>query len=643
MLKKSFDVPLEYNNENRLKFFTEWLPHPIVELDSSMNLIYLNKAARMQFPDLEASGKKHAIFKGLEATVQEILGTDSEIIVFERDLEISDLIFEQQVFGMPKEKCIYFFMTDTTKKRQAERARLKVETELHQAQKLEAIGQLTGGIAHDFNNILMIIQGNLQLLELESTKNGLKKPQIENALKAVGRGAELSKRLLAFARRENLSPSLISLDTFIEDIIKLLKPALGPSIELIITKMDSLWKIMADKNQLENAILNLMVNASHAMNEKGEIRIDINNVTIGSNESNESKIEPGDYLKISITDEGHGIASENLDKIFEPFFTTKEVGKGTGLGLSMVYGFMMQSNGAITVDSKLNKGTTFNLYFHRAVGEETTKAPVAFTKANEKFISQNKNILVVDDEEDLRQVLVAYLKQLGYSVLEAENGEKALLILKENVNVDLLLSDIAMPGKYNGIELASIVENIFPNLKIILTTADLSQVETKNKYEVLIKPYNFADLMLKLQKIFKPENKGNNGNENEKQEAKKDRLLIIDDDQDICALLSDVAKMSEFEVATASHIEKLAKAYNVLNPTLIILDLNLSSSDGVEILRVLRDKKCSCPIVILSGCNERIRASSVRLGLEYGLKIKTHLPKPADVLTILKLLQESKI
>lgn len=490
--------------KERLSFVTEWLQHPIIELDSTLKIIYLNKSAELQFPDIKALGIRHPVIKGLEMMASEFLQGNSEIIIFEREVQTRGLIYEQQIFAIPKKKYLYIFMTDSTKRKEAELARQQAEAQLYQAQKMEAIGKLSGGIAHDFNNILMIIQGNLQLLQSEIDRGGTENKRVKVALEAVGRGSALSKRLLAFARREDLQPALIIFKEFIDDLLKLLNPALGSSIELNIAIQDGIGKIMVDRNQLENAILNLAFNASHAMEGKGKINIDVSHVTYTENLNTANNIEPGDYIKISITDTGSGISPENLPHIFEPFFTTKEKGKGTGLGLSMVYAFVVQSRGYITIDSQLQKGTTINMIFPRVSAEKNSETIDIVNKiTNLEKLKHDKVILIVDDEKELRELLASYLKELGYIILQAENGDAALSVLKNTLNVDLLLSDIAMPGSYNGLELADEVQRLYPKTKILLSSGHINQAASEqSKYQILTKPYNLPGLAIELQKIL---------------------------------------------------------------------------------------------------------------------------------------------
>jgi len=485
------------DNNDRYNFFTEWLPYPIIELDSSFNIVYLNQATELQFPNLTSLKTEHPILNGLEKMRLELFQTSSEIIVYERELEVYNLTYEQQIFAFPKTKKLFLFMTDTTKRKHAELARLNAEAQLYQAQKMEAMGELTGGIAHDFNNLLMIILGNLQLQQAENKENNIDNKRINAALEAALRGSALSKRLLNFARRKSLQPTVIVMEEFIPELTNLIKPVLGATIDLEIQLSENLWKIMVDRNQFENAILNLAVNASHAMDGKGKLTLNVSNVTIEESSILECKIEPGEYIKISISDTGVGIENEIIDKIFEPFFSTKGANKGTGLGLSMVSAFVVQSNGHITVDSTLHKGTTFNLFFPRVKGELPDEVENIATPNLPKKLKyhHNKSILVVEDEESIRNVVVEYLKKLHFKVLEAHNGDDAFEIVKTKIPIDLILSDIAMPGKRTGIELANEVQKMYPKIKILLTSGHLSkEARERCKYPILTKPYELEKL-----------------------------------------------------------------------------------------------------------------------------------------------------
>lgn len=358
-------------DEEMVCVFTEWNPNPIIEIDDQLNILYTNDAALLKFHDLLTLKQRHPLLKEIELIIPELIfHKESEITVLEREFELENTFFEMQIYAIPKTAHIYLFLTDMTRRIKAEHEKKIVEKQLFQAQKMEAIGHLTSGLAHDFNNILTAIQGNLQMLKRELQREEAKVlKRISAALHATERASNLSKRLLAFSRKDQLQPSVVDLNVFIADISNLMGPTLGIGIHLEKKIEAEVWKIYVDPIQLESVLLNLAVNARDAMPDGGTVVIHVANATIRENikDNNNDSImmRPGDYVKVSITDNGMGIPKEVIPQIFEPLFTTKDIGKGTGLGLSQVYAFMVHSQGQVVVESEEGKGTTFHLYFPR--------------------------------------------------------------------------------------------------------------------------------------------------------------------------------------------------------------------------------------------------------------------------------------
>jgi signal transduction histidine kinase/ActR/RegA family two-component response regulator len=343
-----------------------------------------------------------------------------------------------------------------------------LERQFVQAQKMEAIGGLTGGMAHDFNNLLGIIIGNLDLLrELAADR-----PEIDelakDALDAALRGAELNKRLLAFASRQPLNPARIELKGLIADTALLLRRTLGATIDMQLELAPDLWPVIVDPAQLEVALANLATNARDAMPRGGRVIVAVRNTALDEDYATvHGDVAPGDYVVIEFSDTGAGMTQEVMGRIFEPFFSTKEQGKGTGLGLSMVFGFMRQSGGHVSVYSEPGAGTVFRLYLPRDHGEA---GPALRERGTGSTVSRGECILVVEDTDKLRTIAVKQLKELGYRVLAAEDGQSALAILEQAERVDLLLTDIVMPGAMNGVELARAASARRPGLKVLLTS-----------------------------------------------------------------------------------------------------------------------------------------------------------------------------
>jgi signal transduction histidine kinase/CheY-like chemotaxis protein len=384
--------------------------------------------------------------------------------------------------------------------------RQKTEALLHQSQKMEALGQLTGGMAHDFNNHLGIIIGNLDLLGDEGVLTADQRELVDEALAASFNGAELTRRLLAFARRQPLRPARIEVNRLIEDITKLLRRTLGEQVEIHLALDPTIPAITADPSQLETAVANLANNARDAMPRGGRLSI-----TTGLRHLDEDyaaehvEVTPGGYVMIEVSDPGSGMAPEVLARVFEPFFTTKEPGKGTGLGLSMVFGFIKQSGGHINVYSEPGRGTTFRLYL-RSV-EAPAEAPAGPAAMEKGFAGTGEQILVVEDNEKLRTVLLRQLGELGYRVVEAENAVAARKLIDSAIDIDLLLTDIIMPGKVDGCQLARDFIAARPGGRVLLTSGfpgeRLAELDDFGpSLRLLDKPYRRLDLARTLREVL---------------------------------------------------------------------------------------------------------------------------------------------
>jgi signal transduction histidine kinase len=381
----------------------------------------------------------------------------------------------------------------------AEHAERKRTAEmLQQAQKLDAVGQLTGGLAHDFNNLLGIIIGNLDLLKEELSADSQARELAELALEASLRGAELTRQLLAFARRQPLQPKIIGLNDLVGTTTDLLRRTLGEAIEIRLHLADDLCPAVADPAQVESALVNLAVNARDAMPTGGVLLIETANGHLDEQYAAENvEVTPGDFVMVAVTDTGAGMPPELVDRVFEPFFTTKEAGKGTGLGLSMVYGFARQSGGHVKIYSEVGHGTTIRLYLPRAKDRITVMEKPVADDAETKTISGN--ILVVEDNSQLRKVVVRQLSSLGHGVHEADSAASALIILQGNKPLDLLFTDVVMPGGITGTDLAHEAQKLRPGIKILLTSG-FTEAAAQNGagIELLSKPYRLQDLDRKI-------------------------------------------------------------------------------------------------------------------------------------------------
>ncbi len=373
---------------------------------------------------------------------------------------------------------------------------------LHQAQKMEAIGQLTGGVAHDFNNVLQIIGGNLQLIKLLGGVSESARSRIDIALSGVERGAKLSSHLLAFARRQPLQAVVVDPGALLHDMDEMMRRVLGPRAVIVTDIEDGLWRTTVDPSQLNNVILNLAINARDAMADGGTLTIRAANVAHGSPLL--SQLAAGDYVMVEVADTGCGMPEAVLRRAFEPFFTTKPTGQGTGLGLSMAYGFVKQSGGEIMLTSEPGQGTSVKIFLQRSAAEpekaaESVQAPL---------FGGLETILVVEDEADVRHSTVELLSALGYRVYEAEDAQRAVELIDSGAKIDLVFSDVIMPGKLSSLELSEVVRTRLPGAQILFTSGYAEGVlahqgKLDAKVSLLQKPYNADVLSARIRHLLR--------------------------------------------------------------------------------------------------------------------------------------------
>jgi PAS domain S-box-containing protein len=397
-------------------------------------------------------------------------------------------------------------LRDLTRRKQAEFERARLEMRVRQAEKMEALGQLTGGIAHDFNNLLTIVLGNARLLERTFRDDPAACQKARAICAASKRGAELVHRLLAFSRRQQLEARRVDAVDLVRSMRKILSRTLGDHIEIRVVITERPNAAFVDPVQLENALLNLALNARDAMPKGGALTIEVRDAKFIEGEVHGgSELSPGDYVVIAVSDTGTGIRPEDLDHIFEPFYTTKEVGDGTGLGLSMVLGFVKQSNGHVDVDSTVGRGTTFRLFLPAASADTAHEALDPVVRG--EYARGHETILVVEDQADVRAFAANFLQELGYRVIEAANGPAALHIVRERPDVDLLFTDMIMPGGMNGRELAEQVRLQIPGIKVLYTTGysdeALTRIGSLHADAILLnKPYEDVDLAQKIREAL---------------------------------------------------------------------------------------------------------------------------------------------
>lgn len=391
---------------------------------------------------------------------------------------------------------------DITERRQA-------EIDLRRAQKMDAVGQLTGGIAHDFNNILAIILGNLELLKHQVKSDEKAYQRADSIQKAAERAAKLTKQLLGFSRRKAAQLVTTNINSVIKDMGSLISRSVTPEVEVEQHFSDDLWLTEIDPGDFEDALLNLAINARDAMSGRGHLTIETHNVILDDTYcAQNTDVIPGEYVQLAISDNGEGIPLEQQERIFEPFYSTKPVGKGTGLGLAMVFGFSNRSGGHIKVYSEQGVGTTFRLYLPRTAGE--IEHVEQYGQETELMPHGSETVLVVDDEPYLVEIAKDLLEGLGYRVLTASDGRQALEVLAGEENIDLLFSDVVMPGGLNGYELAEQATATYPTLQVLLTSGYTEKAVSHNDHDhfdsnLLSKPYTQADLAKGIRTILSGE------------------------------------------------------------------------------------------------------------------------------------------
>ena len=379
--------------------------------------------------------------------------------------------------------------------------RVQAEERLRDAQRMEAIGQLTGGVAHDFNNLLQVIRGNLELLQRSVVGDERGQTRLKNALHGAERAAQLTRQLLAFARRQPLEPKVVNLSRLVSDMADLLRRTLGESIEVETVVAGGLWNTVADPAQVESAILNLALNARDAMQSGGRLTVEITNAVLDDAYARSVRdVTAGQYVMLAVTDTGEGMSDAIRNRVFEPFFTTKVDGKGTGLGLSMVYGFVKQSNGHIQIYSEVGHGTTVKIYLPRSrATAQTTLLMLDPLPASEP----GRTILVVEDEEAVREAAMAMIEELGYRRLEAADAESALAILENGEQVDLVFTDVVMPGPLRTRDFAQRMRELRPGMPVLFTSgytdnAIIHQGRLDEGVHLISKPYAKADLARRI-------------------------------------------------------------------------------------------------------------------------------------------------
>ncbi|MBL8706421.1 MAG: CHASE3 domain-containing protein, partial [Rhodospirillales bacterium] len=524
-----------------------------------------------------------------------------------------------------------FSCSDLTRRKQAEEA-------ARQAQKNEAMGHLTGGVAHDFNNLLQVIRTNLDLLARDLKGDERQQARLRSAMAGTERGARLTGQLLAFARRQPLVPRATNLARLIGDMTELLRRTLGERVEVEAVVAGGLWNTMVDPTQVENAVLNLAINARDAMPEGGKLTIELANAFLDeAYAARHDEVQPGQYVMLAVTDTGHGMPPDVAARAFEPFFTTKREGEGTGLGLSQVYGFVKQSGGHVKLYSEIGQGTTIKLYLPRVRRPE--ELPVVET--GEPAVGGDETVLVVEDDAGVRQAVSESLTDLGYHVLKAENAEAALAILSSGARIDLVFTDVVMPGPIKTRDLTRRAKELIPSVAVLYTSgytenAIIHDGRLDDDVILLSKPYTQEELARRMRaalaRVPAPVEKpaatataaAAAANAAAPSDGARRLALVVEDDAIIRIGLVDMVRDAGFEVVDVGTAQAALKAIDAGAAVAVaILDLGLPDMPGADLAVALREKRAGLPIIVASGASQG--------DLMHGGRPMTrvfHLPKP---------------
>jgi len=511
---------------------------------------------------------------------------------------------------------VVFLITDTTARKVAEATLasqaatlqdrvnqrtaelLRTQDALRQSQKMEAIGNLTGGVAHDFNNLLQVISGNLQLLaeDVQGSERGERR--VRNAMAGVARGSKLATQLLAFGRRQPLAPKVVNVGRFVRNMDDLLRRTLGEGIEVETIVAGGLWNTLIDPGNVENALLNLALNARDAMDGQGRLTIEAGNAYLDADYVDGlDDVVAGQYVLLAVTDTGQGIDTQTLEKVFEPFFTTKPEGRGTGLGLSMVYGFVKQSGGHIKLYSEPGHGTTVKLYLPRTTQSEDIIVDVDAGP----LTGGSETILVAEDDEAVRETVVAMLADLGYRVLKARDAQSALSIIDSGIPIDLLFTDVVMPGTLKSPELARKARERLPGIAVLFTSGYTENSivhggRLDEGVELLSKPYTRETLARKLRQMLSSQAQRNAGNPEtvvappaaSPPAVRVVRVLVVEDDWLVRTTVVEMLQLRGHEVFEAADAPRALEILEGQPVDVLVSDVGLPGMSGVELVAAAR-------------------------------------------------------
>ncbi|KQV36214.1 PAS domain S-box protein [Rhizobium sp. Root1204] len=516
--------------------------------------------------------------------------------------------------AVPDDDYIHAVGRDVTEEREAAAALRKTELALQQAQKMEAIGNLTGGVAHDFNNLLQVVAGNLQLLVKDVAGNDKAERKISNALAGVNRGSKLASQLLAFGRRQALDPRVVNVGRLIQGMDEMLRRTIGEGVEVETVVSGGLWNTLIDPMQIENAVLNLAINARDAMDGFGKLTIEAGNAYIDDAYARQhQEVEAGQYVSLSVTDTGTGMSPELIEKVFEPFFSTKPEGKGTGLGLSMVYGFVKQTGGHVKIYSEPGQGTTVKMYLPRSVQQEDVE--VALSEGPVE--GGQETILVAEDDEGVRTTVIEMLQELGYRVLKANDAAAALSIIESGIQIDMLFTDVVMPGPLKSSEMAKKAKERLPHLAVLFTSG-----YTENSIvhggrldagvQLLSKPYTREALARKIRHVLNNEKQRGVAQERQDQVSTStprpvaqttSRVLLVEDDPLIRMASADMLADLGVDVLEAGSAEEALPLLEQGGFDVLVTDLGLPGMSGEKFCQVVRQRWPEIGIVFATGAS----------------------------------------
>jgi CheY-like chemotaxis protein len=479
---------------------------------------------------------------------------------------------------------------------------------------MEAIGKLTGGVAHDFNNVLQVIAGNLQLLSRDVVGNLKAEQRVQTAIAALGRGSKLASQLLAFGRRQPLAPKVINLARLIRGIDDMLRRALGEGVEIETVVAGGLWNTFVDAVQVENALLNLAINSRDAMDGHGKLTIEAGNAFLDDDyAARHAEVTAGQYVMLAVSDTGCGIPPEIIDRVFDPFFTTKPEGQGTGLGLSMVYGFVKQSGGHIKIYSESGQGTTVRIYLPRAREEEDIETQIDVGPAT----GGTETVLVVEDDEEVRLTVVDMLTDLGYHVLRAKDAQSALAIIESGAPIEMLFTDVVMPGTLRSPELARKARERLPNIAVLFTSGYTENAivhggRLDEGIDLLSKPYSREALARKLRHVLRNQQQRNLArlgysrgqqalSSNMGSRLKRLRILLVEDDDAIRVTTAELLVNLGHFVLYASNAAAALSLLEQHTFDVMMTDVALPDKQGNELAALGWEHQPELRVLFASG------------------------------------------